>query len=284
MTKTIALLLSGSYITQQQRDTVVSVLTQQGFDVVLPEISLTAWSSPLMRAKAAIALFQRNDIDYYWCVRGGEGASDCLPYFHQYATLLSELPKKTIIGMSDATAWLHYFFRQYRWPVVHMVNAVSYTQPNFVDGNDRRVIKKMLFDAEYPFHIPVAPLNSCAREVVSLSAPVIAGNLSMLNISIGDASEFDVRGKILCVEDWHEPGYVVARTLKYLQRIGKLRGAEAIVFGDFFVDMPDPNQRHYLSTILQRFADSCDFPVYSSDAFGHGARQIPLVFGQVYTL
>jgi muramoyltetrapeptide carboxypeptidase len=279
----VRLMVSGSRVDGHTLAAIKNNQALAPIDWRADEALLTCWTHPRERAKYWVAQLEDTAQDFYWLVRGGEGTADMIPYLHNYYDQLAKLPPRTIIGMSDATALLVYCAQNFGWPCIHLSNAIGLTVQDRIDSPSLQAVTALLTQKTTPNTLQdLIPLNSCAAKHASLEGLICVGNLTMLNISIGDVWEFDATDKILMIEDWHEKGYAIWRTLKYLQRIGKLNAVKAVVFGDFFYEMKSEPQRAYVQKILQRFALSLSVPVFQTDQFGHGQKQTPLVFNQPF--
>jgi muramoyltetrapeptide carboxypeptidase LdcA involved in peptidoglycan recycling len=277
----VRLMVSGSYVTSQELKLIVKKLQGEGLNPLYDHHYLCQGHSPKVRAKYWLEQLSDERIDYYWLVRGGEGTADLLPYLHQERAYLASLPKRQVLGMSDATALLVYLAQQYHWPSVYMANALTFAKEGGLDPEDRKLILKCLVCGVWPDYLPsLEPFNKSAQLGGQLEGSLCVGNLSIMNISIGDIWQFDARHKILLLEDWHEKGHAIWRTLKYFLRIGQLDGVRALVFGDFLHDTERVEQVNQIKRLLARFADLVDFPVYQTAAFGHGMNQFPLAFNQ----
>lgn len=243
------------------------------------------WKRGDAESRAAIFLKYALDdsVDMILAARGGEGSADIMPYLVPHHEAIANAKPKIISGMSDLTAILFYFYQTFKWPVIHGYCAVHFARElakGSVESFDTILNEETVCIDE------LKPLNDLAVNAQKITAKIVGGNLTMLNLSIKDVWEFDATNKVLFIEDWHEKGYAVFRTLKYLARIGKLNNVKALIFGDFLcadiVGDPDKNafQREYLVKCLSRFSDGCDFPVFQTDWIGHGNKMKNIFFGE----
>ena len=220
-----------------------------------------------------LSVLHQPDINVLWGVRGGEGTADLLPLLAKHADQLSQMPPKILIGCSDFTAMLLYGKQHFHWHAVHGPTAAAIGHLDQLDASSIASIIMMVKTRQFP-SIPLAPLNSAAETTRIDMVQCIGGNMSLLNISVGDSWQCDPTDKILLIEDWHEKGYVVDRTLKYFERLGWFNQAKAVVFGDMQADTHEP----YLDTILHRTAERLTIPVYHTNHIGHGKTNLPVSF------
>ncbi len=290
--KTIGLVVTASGVDAETKDKILMVLQEVwSCSVRFDEDNILGRHTSEQRAQCLLQHMQDSAVDLIWIVRGGEGSSDILPYLHQSQELISKITPKPILGISDATAVLIYLHQCYQWCATYSLGALMLAKPDqydkqcadriceFVQGTCRETIIEDL-----------QPLNSAAMEQQLIEARVCVGNLSLLAISIKDLWEFDANDRILIVEDWHERGYVVDRTMKYFMRIGKLTHIKALIFGDMLAGRfsgDGVEQRHqevYMEKVLKRLAAQLNVPVFSTRHVGHGFYQVPVSMGPLAQL
>lgn len=230
-------------------------------------------------------------VDVIWAVRGGEGTADLLPLLDEKQSEIKAAKPKLLIGFSDFTPLLVYFTQNHGWPCVHGMGALQFVRlgPDAlsIEKTDQ-LIKAHLSKKHLPQRLEIAmrPLNKAAEKINQLEGELIGGNLTLCSLSIKDHWEIQPSGKILFFEDWMEKGYRVARALKYLQRIGKINTATALIFGDFFAkplgSTPEEitTQTTYFWQVLGQFVDSLDIPAYHTLRIGHGQANDPILLGQ----
>ena len=238
---------------------------------------------PKARATLFLQYALDDSIDVILALRGGEGSADIIPFLNQSRDALKAAKPKLICGMSDITALLFYF-HQLGWPVCHSPVATQFAAepaPGTLESLDAVL-------TGHAVEVPLTPLNGQAKSITSLTAPIMGGNLTLLNISIGDCWEADFTGHIVFIEDWQEKGYAVNRTLKYLKRIGQFKAIKGLILGDFKAGTicTDPKrnaeQIAYLDHCVTQFAAQCPFPVFQTDWIGHGKQNKAIQFGSCH--
>ncbi len=231
------------------------------------------------RAEIFLNYLFNPDIDILWALRGGEGSADVIPFLHEHKAAIKTLKPKPIIGFSDITAMLLYFEKHYRWPVIHGP-GLSQLCHNRVDSLTQKTAFELMLKNTPPPPLELTSLNAPANENTNITALLTGGNLSLINISIQDRWEIDGRNKIIILEDVNEKPHAIARTLKYLQRIGMFEGAKAIIFGDFAAG---EDADAYLRR-LRQFAETLTIPALYTDQIGHGTQNIAFQLNTPYTL
>lgn len=288
MIKTIALIRASSTATRQQTQQTADYIKQQyGCRVIYGEDCFKSMSAQ-QRADKLIAYLADDQIDLLWSIRGGEGSADLIPFLDQHKADIGMYRPKYLLGFSDMTALLVYFYQQFGWPSIHGPTALQ-LPIKWLNSDAINNLQKWLQTEQYgPIHL--TPLNEIAKQPNTIQANCTGGNMSLLNISIGDSWQIDTTNKIVFIEDWHEKGYVIDRTLKYFDRIGLFRQAKALILGDleagqFDLD-PQKNQQQqdYLQKVLIRFTAALHIPVLQTNQFGHGASNMLIPYQRSATL
>jgi muramoyltetrapeptide carboxypeptidase len=192
-----------------------------------------------------------------WAYQGGYGSASLLP-------LLDEAqfqPKDGIfIGFSDLTA-IHLYFNQIcKLPTIHgmvvssLLSSNKYIDEyvNYLSGREKRLNwsdVKIIKD-------------SSLESIGGVSA---GGNLRVLASLCGTKYQLDSSEKIIFLEDVGEKGYSYDRSFRQLVSSGALKGAKAIVFGDFSLEKTDVSKE----IMLKQMSDIVDIPLFSCEYFGH---------------
>ena len=237
------------------------------------------------RAEFFMKHLLNDTVDVLWACRGGEGSADLIPYFERYRSVIKTLNPKTIIGFSDITALLFYFSQEYNWPVIHASGA-NMIGNNEVSKESEQAIIDILLKRRQSTSIDDLQLISDGNDFSSIEAPIVAGNLSLLNISINDTWHIQLKDKIIVIEDVNEKPYEVWRTLKYLLRVGVFNEVKAVVFGDFLAAKQKLDS-HAIAAwlkIFKQFSEHVDSPVFITQSIGHGYYNMPICFNSLALL
>lgn len=253
----------------------LSVLAKWGLSVIVrPNLNHCHYLSAndSNRAKDLIKALTHPEIKAVFVTRGGYGCARLLSYLSK----VSAPTPRYLVGFSDITT-LHLYglTRQ---------NIVSLHAPNLATaqflGDDkdaaknRRALYNALFNGSYPSW-QLQPLFTDRQGDIS-DYGVTGGCLSLLVTSLGTACEIQTAGKVLMIEEIAEAPYRIDRMLTHLRCAGKFDAVEAIVFGEMLncssatITLTD--------ILLDEFAND-DFPVCLTQAFGHGAINLPWRYG-----
>ena len=198
---------------------------------------------------------------------------------------------KTLIGFSDITAFLLYVTQKWGWKPIHGPVLNSLLTGSLSNDAEKALWKLVktgrLNRTESVVLIPKSPgIQDTPVFDKTLSAPLIGGNLSLIQRSIGTPWQMDARGKIVFLEDINEPPYKVAELLDHLIHAGILAGAKAILLGGFTCDNESKNkadsvnQDDLYTLVFQEFSDRIKAPVFRGLKSGHMAENFPLQLGQ----
>lgn len=219
------------------------------------------------------------DFDAVWLARGGAGLS------HLLAQLPDDLPRdRPVLGFSDGTALHCALLRRghtqlWHAPVVQQLAAwelQAAPQDLVLDAPSRAWLQTLLErglttaglqQSILPWHHP--QLSTPA----TMQGPVIAGNLTVLASLCGTPWQLDATGAIVVLEDLHEAPYRLDRCIRQLTASGALRGARAVVLGDFLHCKADGYALHDL---LAEALAPLGVPVWMGIEVGHGSRNLAL--------
>src|SRR5438067_7843338 len=207
----------------------------------------------------------RSDAKALILVRGGYGLL-------RFATTLKKLPRKLLIGYSDATV-LHEMWRRKKMPSIHGPMCTQLGE----DPSEVERLRQLLFGE------PTRPLSWAARTARPGRAegPLAGGNLASLASMCGTPLQPDFEGCIVLLEDLNEPPYRLDRLLTQLLLSGALTGAKGFVIGDLFAQGEDPAGRE--EVVAERLG-WLDVPVVFGAPFGHAGRNQPVAFGCAHAL
>lgn len=210
------------------------------------------------------------------CARGGYGSVrvvDGLDY-----SALKQFPK-WLTGFSDITVFHSKWHQLGLWSVHGTVPLFFESQG--IDSNPMKTLHAALFGEELHLSWPSADENS----VGEITAPIVGGNLAILDSLQGTKLDIDVAGKILFLEDVGEYGYKLDRMMWGLKLSGKLQQIVGLVIGGM-TDMKDCEPVLNMNTrqILAQFVSEVNGPVAFDYPAGHIANNCAIVLGATYHL
>ena len=251
-----------------------------------------------MRSALLNRAFFNKSSSVVWMMRGGYGLQKIMPSFiKNYSKNFKQVKKKLFIGYSDGTA-LHLFLNGKKQPTLHapLVSELpDLSQKNLL--NLKNILfgikKEIVFNRLRVFQLSnkIKGFSNPARlgkesksrafssrghegllsarqqknQNISIKAPIIGGNLSLLSTSVGAPWWPSSFGRhFLFVEDINEADYRVDRLLHHLFYSGALKSVKAILFGCF-----SGLTRPSLRKVLKSFSDVCNIPLIFGLPVGH---------------
>lgn len=221
------------------------------------------------------ALFAK-DSAAVWCLRGGYGCNRLIPFLPTKAPSR----RKLFIGLSDITSVQLFLTQVWKWPTLHGP-VLARLGSGELGARGAREIRQLVFGELPELEFPkMKPMNAAAKNAKRLSGEVTGGNLMTLQSAIGTRIEMNSKNRLVFIEEVSERGYRVDRMLYHLKDSGSLKGAKAILLGEFIGgDEPGGQKRNLVKAALQRFAEDMSVPVFGGLPVGHGFPQRTMPFG-----
>lgn len=234
--------------------------------------------SDTVRAADIVNAFANPAIDAVFCLRGGYGVSRILEKIDY--RVISKNPK-LLLGYSDITA-LHIAINQ-------LCNLVTLHSPmpsrgwRTLDSVTLGSLTECLFSPEPIGQTPV--IEGQSIEIINAGVaegPIIGGNLSVLNATLGSPYEINTKNKILFIEDVNEKHYQIDRGLTALALAGKFKDCVGIILGTW-ADCGDPDllpeQNLSLHQIFDEIIKPFGKPTVNNLRAGHIYPQISIPMG-----
>jgi muramoyltetrapeptide carboxypeptidase len=205
------------------------------------------------------------DSSFIWCVRGGYGALRLMP---EIAKWKKPRRAKIFLGYSDITTLHAHFNQRWGWPTLHGPLLDRFGREAMSPGEHRQLFGMLFGQVAVTEFVKLQPMNAAARKSGSVRAPVIGGNLTVLQSGLGTPSSLRGGKHILFLEDTGERPHRVDRMLSQFAQAGMFRGVRAVVFGYF--QLSDAQDRRGLwRDVLPRFAEEMRIPVLRGLKVGH---------------
>lgn len=220
-------------------------------------------------------LFNDPSVNAVISARGGYGSTRIVDQV-DYSTLLAH--PKWLIGFSDITAF-HLKFQQLGIASIHGTMPVLFSKPDAAQSLES--LRRLLFDGECVMETQPSRGNRAGKG----TGEVIGGNLSLILDSFSTASEPDLAGKILILEEIDEYVYRVDRMMTQLRRTGKLEKLKGLVVGH----MTDIKESEFVfgenvQQIICNAVRDYTYPVAFRFPTGHENPNLAWINGGVATL
>lgn len=212
------------------------------------------------------------DVDILWAIRGGGGSTLLIPD-------LLNAPKpthKVLLGFSDITSLDFFTHSHWGWTAVHSptLKSIERTDPESI-----RLLIELIKTGSTSWQTLLTPLNKAAESQSSINAPLVGGNLSLINLSIGTFWAMDLKDKVLLIEDIGEPPYRLALKLDHLRQSKALDGIKALLLGDFTANPDEEIDEALVQLVIDEFAQKLSVPVFKGVPIGHGFQNHPFAQG-----
>ncbi len=229
---TIGIVTLGSPLSKEVIDQRISYLQSFGYNTVVGTYVYSSTGflagTDQQRASDLMSMFQNKDVKAILPVRGGVGVAGILPYLDY--NIIRENPK-IISGYSDITVLLNTLYQ--------LTDLITFQSLLLIDFNSMTPLYNfnqffsVTSSAASPKQIlnpPDIPLVS--RVMGNVTGVLVGGNLTSFIGTLGTPYETDTRGKILLIEDTHEPISIVYRYINHLKLAGKLSDCIGIIMGE----------------------------------------------------
>ncbi len=279
---TIGIVTLGSPLDPMVINRGIQTLENFGFNVVLGNNVYAATGflagSPEERAADLMNMFENNTVKMILPTRGGVGVDGILPFL-DYDVIRNN--PKIISGYSDITILLNTLTQMSNLITFHSLllldfrpSTPAYNYNQFFSATSVVLPSRVI---ENPQGIPqtsVIPGN--------VTGPIVGGNLTSLISSLGTPYEINTEGKILFLEDTHEPTNTIYRYLSMLKLAGKFDDCVGIVMGEC-TNCPNAYNTSYADLINGVIAP-LGKPLMTNVTTGHGFYKAAIPIGAMANL
>jgi muramoyltetrapeptide carboxypeptidase len=159
--------------------------------------------------------------------RGGTGVKDIFPYLD--FSIISSNPK-IVTGYSDITILLNILYQFSDLISFHSLLLIDFNTNTPAYNYDQFFTATSTFTSPRVIRNPPGiPLNSLVKG--NVSGPIVGGNLTSFVNTLGTPYEVNTSGKILLIEETHEPSNVIYRYLTQLIMAGKFHDCIGVIMG-----------------------------------------------------
>ncbi len=213
------------------------------------------------RANLLIELASSGNYEVIWAARGGYGTLRLLPFLEK--NLKSIKKPFLLIGFSDVSILLNYFFERFGLITLHAPNVSSLLHTSLTA---LEALYQILFAKRN-----IKLIGNTWRKG-KVQARLVGGNLASLVSLLATPWFPDLDGKILFLEEVNEPPYRIDRMLTQLALSGTLEGIVGLVLGSF---------QTIKSKVLRELVNEIfpDIPIIASIPCGHTLQNFPLFIG-----
>jgi muramoyltetrapeptide carboxypeptidase len=277
----IGIIAPAYHLARHQWEPVVPLLQSWGLQVVLGKslcLQDGLFAGNDEQRLADLTDMMRNpDIKAVLCARGGYGTGRLLPEIDRYK---SEFGVKWIIGYSDISVLLTYWYHQLHQPCIHGNMPVDLQESSPEASPSWEYLRRVLFGQMPAYTL----LPTVHNRLGFATAPVVGGNLSVLYSLNGSPYQCQAAGCILFIEDVNESLYHLDRMMNNFRIGGQLSRLKGLLVGNMtgMKDNPPFGKTHY--EIIRWHVAGYDYPVAFDFPAGHGGVNFPIVMGATMRL
>ncbi|MFX3675123.1 MAG: LD-carboxypeptidase [Paenisporosarcina sp.] len=279
---TIGIVTLGSPLAASVINEGIETLENLGFKVVIGNSVYASTGflagTPESRASDLMQMFENKEVKCILPTRGGVGVSAILPFL-DFAVIRSN--PKIISGYSDITVLLNVLYEYADLVTMHSLLLLDFN------------LNTPAYNYNQFFHItsavtaPWAITNPPGMALVSrvpgiVTGPIVGGNLTSFMDTVGTSFEINTEGKILFLEDTHEPINTIYRYMNHLKLAGKFDDCIGILMGQCSNCQPAYGVSY--DQLIDEFLVPLGKPLMSNLASGHGEYKAAVPIGVSVTM
>ena len=279
---TIGIVTLGSPLEASRINEGIATLKGLGFKVVVGESTYASTGflagTPESRAADLMKMFTNKDVRCILPTRGGVGVAGILPFLN--FPIIKANPK-IISGYSDITVLLNVLYEY--------ADLVTFHSLLLLDFNNRTPTYNFnqFFGATSATTAPWEIKNPPEMPLISkvpgnVTGPVIGGNLTSFVDTLGTSFEINTEGKILLLEETHEPINTVFRYINHLKLAGKFNDCIGILMGE--CSNCDTAYGQSYNDLIDNVLVPLGKPLISNLASGHGPLKAAIPIGLKLTM
>lgn len=221
------------------------------------------------RAADINAAFADEAIKAIFCVRAAAGGTRILPYI-DYET--ARRNKKPIIGFCDNVA-LQIALYQKSDIISYNGFVMAYDfKSGTLDSLIKDNLEKLLRNEKFTI------VSGKTIKSGQASGKLLCANLTVLTRMAGTPYFPDLSGKILLIEEVHEPIYKIDLMMQQLKQQPNFAKLNGVIFGQFTDIKPDAEDGS-LEDCINDFLQGTNFPAIADFNFGHTVSRHVLPLG-----
>jgi muramoyltetrapeptide carboxypeptidase len=230
------------------------------------------------RAFDLMSMFENKQVKLILPSRGGVGVAGILPYL-DYNSIRRN--PKLITGYSDITILLNVLYQYADLITLQSLLLIDF-RPETPAFNFNQFFSATSSLASYrPIQNP-AGIPLISRVQGNVTGPIVGGNLTSFVDTLGTPVEIDTKGKILLLEETHEPINTVYRYINHLKLSGKLQDCLGIVMGEC-TNCQAAYGKSY-EDLINEFIVPLGKPLMTNLTTAHGIYKVAIPIGAIVNL
>lgn len=274
---TIGIVTLGSPLYPDVINAGIQTLENMGFSVLLGKYvySYSGYIAATEQQRAAdlMDMFRNPVVKAIIPARGGVGVEGIIQYLDY--SVIAQNPK-ILTGYSDITILLNVLYIWANLITFHSLLLIDF-KPTTPEYN-----MDQFFMATSTLTSPRRLENPPGRPLISrvpgnVTGPIVGGNLASFVGSIGTPFEVDTRGKIILIEEVHEPVNTVYRYIYHLIAAGKFKDCAGIIMGQCSHCQPAYDKTY--EDLINEVMVPLNKPLMTNLATGHGTYKMAIPIG-----
>jgi muramoyltetrapeptide carboxypeptidase len=274
---TIGIVTLGSPLSTTVINQSIATLENMGFSVIVGDhvydsVGFLA-GTPQQRAADLMKMFENKAVSCILPTRGGVGVAGILPFLD--FSVITKNPK-IISGYSDITVLLNALYEYSNLITFQSLLLLDFNPQTPAYNFNQFFAATSALTAPWEINNPpeIPLVNKVAGDV---TGPVVGGNLTSFVGSLGTPFEINTDGKILCLEETHEPINTVYRYLNHLKIAGKFDDCIGILMGE--CTNCEPAYGVTYNELIDEFLVPLGKPLMSNLATAHGRFKAAIPIG-----
>ncbi|RED64934.1 S66 peptidase family protein [Cohnella lupini] len=274
---TVGIVTLGSPLAAETIDARIAYLRSLGLKVIVGRYVYAAngflAGTDQQRAEDLMAMFANENVRLILPSRGGVGVEGVLPYLDY--DFIRKNPK-IVSGYSDITILLNVLAQLSGIVTLHSLLLLDF-KPETAPYNFNQ-----FFTATSSVTVPRPIVNPPGKRLIgkvpgNVSGILVGGNLTSFVGSLGTPYEIDTKGKILMLEEVHEPVNTVYRYVEQLKLAGKFADCRGIIMGECTGCEEAYGQTY--EDLIDDFIVPLGKPLITNLASGHGTLKAAIPIG-----
>lgn len=274
---TIGVVTLGSPLSADVINLGIQTLRNMGFNVITGKYVYSYGgflaATDEQRASDLMEMFSNPAVKAIIPTRGGVGVAGIIP--HLNFSVIKQNPK-IVTGYSDITILLNVLYLWADLITFHSLLLGSFrpTEPPY-NLNQFFAATSVVSPQRRLENPPGMPLVS--RVQGNVTGPVVGGNLTSFVNNLGTPFEIDTKGKIILIEDVHEPVNTIYRYINHLKLAGKFRDCAGIIMGE--CTNCEPAYGKSYEDLINEVMVPLGKPLMTNLASGHGTYKMAIPIG-----
>lgn len=274
---TIGIVTLGSPLSESAINRGIQTLKNMGFNVVVGNYVYSSngylAATEQQRASDLMEMFKNPEVRAIIPTRGGVGVAGIIPYLDY--PVIAQNPK-IITGYSDITVLLNALYTWANLITFHSLLLIDFKPTTPAYNFDQ------FFAATSTLTSPRKLENPPGMPLISkvpgnVTGTIVGGNLTSFVDNLGTPFEVDTRGKIILIEEVHEPINTVYRYINHLILAGKFRECAGIIMGEC-TSCPIAYNKSY-ENLINEVMVPLNKPLMTNLASGHGRYKMAIPIG-----